>query len=109
MAAISTARYTGGRKNRITKKSGASTTDTTIRVTKSYTSKSAAAALIGRDGPVELLLGEVGPQHVCEIKFRIGGLPRQEIGQPQLSAGPDDEIRVRHPPGKQIAGELGLT
>ena len=66
MAAISTARYTGGRKTGSRKKSGASTTDTTIRVTKSYTSESAAAALIGRDGRWSSLLEKSG--HSTSVK-----------------------------------------
>ena len=98
MAAMRTASHTESRKNRTTKNSGASTTATRIRARKSDTSVPALAPLIGRDGPVELLLGKVGPQHISKVKFRVGGLPQQEIGQPQLAAGPDNQIGVGNPP-----------
>ena len=59
--AISAASQMESRKNRTIKNRGANTTATRIRVSKSYPSKPAGAALEGRNSLKELLLGEVGP------------------------------------------------
>ena len=37
-----------------------------------------------------------------EDEFSIGGLPEQEVAEPHLSAGPDDEIRIRHIRGIEV-------
>ena len=37
---------------------------------------------------------EIRPQHVREIKFRIGALPQKEIAQPHFSARSDNEVDI---------------
>ena len=40
---------------------------------------------------------EIGPGHIREIELRIGQLPQQKVGQPLLSAGSDQQVRIRQP------------
>jgi hypothetical protein len=40
-------------------------------------------------------LPEVGPQRVGEEELRVRRLPQQEVAQPQLAAGPDEQVGVR--------------
>src|SRR4051794_38757587 len=49
-----------------------------------------------REGPLEGLAREVGPQLVGEDQLRVGRLPGQVVRQPLLAAGADDEIGVVH-------------
>ena len=39
-------------------------------------------------------LSEVGPQRVREEELRVRRLPQQEVAQPQLAAGSDEQVRV---------------
>ena len=57
---------------------------------------------------MELVSIEVRPENICKIVFRIGRLPKQEIGDSLLPTGPDNQIRVRHPGGKEIIAEPGF-
>ena len=47
--------------------------------------QSASAQIFGR---------EVGPHPFGEMQFGVGALPQQEVGQPLLAAGADEEIDV---------------
>src|SRR5579871_6366678 len=38
--------------------------------------------------------GEIRPEHGSKIKFRVGRLPEQEIAEPLLAAGADEQVRV---------------
>jgi hypothetical protein len=42
----------------------------------------------------EIFRLEIGPHPLGEMKFGVGALPEQEIGQPLFAAGPDDEVDV---------------
>ena len=42
---------------------------------------------------------KIRPQHICEIKLRIGQLPEKEIRYPLLTAGTDQKVRIRKLPG----------
>src|SRR5690349_12265260 len=53
----------------------------------------------------EVLRPEIGPQHIEEHQFGVGGLPQQEIGQPLLAGGPDDQIRIRDSGSGEGPGE----
>ena len=44
--------------------------------------------------PVEIRLREIGPQHLGEPQFGVGGLPQEEIAQPLLAAGADHQIGI---------------
>ena len=65
----------------------------------------AAALLKVRDGLVQHLRGEVRPQHIGEPELGIGRLPGQEVGQTELAAGPDEQVRVRNARRVQVAGQ----
>ncbi len=52
---------------------------------------------------MQFLPGKFGPQYVRCVKFAVSALPQQEIAQPKLSAGPDQQIRVRYPRGIEVA------
>ena len=56
-------------------------------------------------GGGEIVAVEVGPHAIGEMELGIGALPEQEIGQPFLAAGADQEIDVAAgvPAGKQPA------
>ena len=68
----------------------------------------AARVGVGGQRALELLAVEVGPQLVREVQLRVGGLPQQEVGQPQLAAGADDQLRVLHVGRVQVPAELLL-
>ena len=51
--------------------------------------------LVGRNGLIQFRLVKVRPQGVCGVELRIGALPQEEVGDPLLPAGTDDEIRIR--------------
>src|SRR5512146_666010 len=42
----------------------------------------------------ELLAVEVGPEAIAEIELRVGDVPEQEVADPPLAAGADQEVRV---------------
>src|SRR5205823_10302671 len=44
----------------------------------------------------ERLAAEVGPQLLAEYQLGVRALPQQVVGDPQLAAGADQEIRVVH-------------
>ena len=43
---------------------------------------------------VKLLLAEVGPEHVGEVKFGVRNLPQQEVADPHLAARAYQELGV---------------
>jgi hypothetical protein len=57
----------------------------------------AFAAMEGRKRFGEVVRIELRPHPIGEVKFGVGALPEQEIRQPLLSAGADDEIDVTKP------------
>ena len=46
------------------------------------------------DGDGEVIAIEVRPHPIGEIELGIGALPQQEIGEPLLAAGADQQIDV---------------
>ena len=52
---------------------------------------------------------EIGPQHVEEHQLGIGRLPQQEVRQPLLAGGADDQVGVGDAGGRQEAGERRLV
>ena len=61
--------------------------------------ESAFAVLIVGDGAVQLFGGEIGPEDVGEIEFAVGTLPQEEIAQPELASGANEEFGVGHEVG----------
>ena len=47
---------------------------------------------------------EVGPEGFGNINLRVGNLPEQEVAHPQLAAGANQQIRVRHPARIEMLG-----
>src|SRR6266542_97593 len=52
------------------------------------------AMLIRPHRPQEVYLAEGRPGHIAEIELAVGALPEEETGQADLTARPDDEIRI---------------
>src|SRR5690242_4235658 len=67
-----------------------------------------AAAKLG-NRLLEMLLAEVGPQGVDEHQLSVGTLPQQEIADALLAAGADQQIRIGHARGQQLALEARLV
>src|SRR5581483_6722228 len=63
---------------------------------RSSAAESTAAARVLLDRSAELRRPEVGPERVRERELRVGGLPQQEVRQPQLAGRADQEIGIRH-------------
>src|SRR5882724_4437114 len=57
--------------------------------------ESPLALLVGTDGSQEVDLAEGRPVRVAEVEFAVGALPQEEAREPDLTAGADDEIRIR--------------
>src|SRR6266446_1423746 len=65
----------------------------------------APALLEGADGAQKIDLAECRPEDIGEIEFAVGALPQQEAGETDLSAGADDQIRIRQPGSIKMAGD----
>src|SRR5436853_5890102 len=44
----------------------------------------------------EVVDAELRPERLDEDELRVGGLPEQEVREPELARRPDQQIRVRH-------------
>src|SRR5690625_1793727 len=60
------------------------------------------------NGSLQILALEVGPEPIAEDQLRVGQLPEQEVADPHLSAGADEQVRIRQAGGFQPAGERRL-
>ena len=49
------------------------------------------------DGSYKILLLEVGPVFVEKYELAIGRLPQEEVADPPLSAGPNDQVGIGNP------------
>ncbi len=68
-------------------------------------SKPSLPGLIVRNGLDQFVPVEIRPKGVCHIEFRIGNLPEKEVGDAKFPTRPDEEIRIRDPPGPEVLGE----
>src|SRR5688500_5086071 len=59
------------------------------------------------DGGSEIGLREVGPEHVGEVKLRVGRLPQKEITQSLFPAGANQQVDVTRTPRGMHALEHG--
>src|SRR5262245_37738352 len=75
----------------------------------SHPAETARAALILGDGPVEIDLRKVRPEDRGDPQLRVGDLPQEEIRDPHLPAGPDEEIRIRHVSRVERLGDVLLA
>src|SRR5690606_40683184 len=66
-----------------------------------------AAVAIGvvADRAQEVDLAQVGSESLHEVELAVRTLPQQEIAQPLLSAGADDQVGVRLPAGVQMLAD----
>ena len=58
---------------------------------------------------IDVLLAEVGPVGVGEDVLGVGGLPEQEVGDPVVAAGTDNQVRVGEFSGVEVVGEHALA
>src|SRR3954454_18126010 len=65
----------------------------------------ALARGVFREGEVEVVGAEVGPQGLRDDELRVGRLPDQEVGQAMLAAGSNDEVRIRKVGRVELLGE----
>src|SRR2546422_986212 len=56
--------------------------------------ETAPAAGVVVESGAELVLAEVGPERVDEDQLGVGELPQEEVGDPQLAGGTDQEVGV---------------
>src|SRR5688572_21618454 len=75
----------------------------------SHPTEATASLLEVRDRPVEVDGAEVRPQHRRHPQLRVGDLPQQEVGDPHLAAGPDQEVGVRNAVGVERAADVALA
>src|SRR3990172_2501308 len=47
----------------------------------------------------EILLSEIRPERLREVKLGVGGLPEQEVADPFLAGRPDEKVWVREAGG----------
>src|SRR5947208_4052668 len=71
--------------------------------------EAAPAAGVVVEGVTELILAKVGPERVYEDELRVGELPQEEVGDPQLAGGADEQIGVGHLGRVQIRRERLLV
>src|SRR6185437_15841721 len=57
----------------------------------------------------ELRLVEVGPEPITEIELRVGDVPEEEVADPPLAAGADQQVRIRQPAELERGGEALLV
>src|SRR5216684_1646883 len=70
---------------------------------------SAVAAMEIPQRRLEIALGEIGPQRLGEDEFGVGRLPQQEIADPLLAAGANDEVGIRHEGRQQMLADRHLV
>src|SRR6056297_1387616 len=58
---------------------------------------------------VQVGFGKVRPEGVAEMKFGVGKVPQQVIGQTALTAGADEQVGFRLPGKLQRVAECGLV
>ena len=56
--------------------------------------KPAGALVELRDGGIQIITGEIRPEHIHLHQFGVSGLPEHEVGKALLARGTQDEIRV---------------
>ena len=60
------------------------------------------------NGFQKLVFLEIGPPSIGEIEFSVRSLPKKEVGEAMLSAGSNQQIRVRLTGGEQMLAYGGL-
>src|SRR3990172_2263078 len=71
--------------------------------------ETAVAVLVVEDGLVELAPAEVGPEHRRHEELGVRELPEEEIGDPLLAGGPDQEVGVGAVAREELAAEGALV
>ena len=77
----------------------------TIRFRRHQPAKAAFAAAILGDCAFERRAVEIGPIDRHENELAVGGLPKQEIGEPLLAAGANDQVGIGNVGRVQMAAE----
>src|SRR5687767_6953478 len=74
----------------------------------SASSEAAGAGLVLAERGLERSPVEVRPERVAEDELGVSALPQQEVRDPLLAAGPDQEVGVVHLGRVQMVAELLL-
>src|SRR5688572_14206565 len=61
----------------------------------SSTAEAASSRRVVREGPPQVVLAEVWPERLHEDELRVGQLPEQEVREPQLARGADEQVGIR--------------
>src|SRR5215470_2325000 len=70
----------------------------------SHLTEAPLAARVLRERRIERRLIEVRPRTSGEVQLRVRALPQQEIAEPLLAAGTDEEVDLRHRRARVIHG-----
>src|ERR1700716_210376 len=71
--------------------------------------ESAHAPLVGGERLVEVRAAEIGPERLGAVELRVGRLPEQEVAEPHLAGGADNQVRVGQPAGVEVTREVGFV
>src|SRR5438067_2563511 len=74
----------------------------------SHSTEAARPPLELRDGTIEVDRPEVRPVGGRDPQLGVGDLPQQEVRDPHLTAGADQQIGIRHAVGVEGAADVGL-
>src|SRR5689334_23282351 len=87
---------------------GGTSSATAAAMATSHPTEASIATLIVHDRPIEIGCAEVRPQRRGDPQLRVSDLPQQEVRDPHLPAGADQQIRIRHAVGVERATDVGL-
>jgi hypothetical protein len=62
-----------------------------------------------RERLLEIRQREIRPQARTEIQLRVGEIPEQEVADAVLTAGADQQIRLRQSRERELCGEALLA
>src|SRR5919199_4875358 len=69
---------------------------TLVGIATSDSAEAPVAALVVGDGAIEVGRPEVGPERRRHPELGVGDLPQQEVRDPHLAAGADQQVGIRH-------------
>jgi hypothetical protein len=66
--------------------------------------EAALAALVVEQGRQQGRLIEIGPEHIGDVQLGVGQLPEQEVADPLLTAGADQQVGIGLAGGVELGG-----
>ena len=70
--------------------------------------ETALATLVGKEGIVEILVTEIGPELLAEIELGIGHLPKEEIADTEFATSADEQVGIGVVLGNKIVAKSVL-